>query len=165
MPILRRVRTLTLALLALAACGGDGPNDPGVDLEPGTFEIEVTGDTTFSLTGLAGYRNGPQMLLTTQATPQQADFFQFFVGVPSTPQERSYDAMEEGGGTVFIVRQGTIQRQFAVTAGTLDITEVTPETVAGSVEATADEWDLTGERIPNSTINVRATFNARRAVF
>jgi hypothetical protein len=164
MPILRRTRTLVLALLATLAACGDGPSDPSVELEPGTFEIEVSGDTAFSLTGIAGYRRGNQMLLAT-LNSSQGDEFQFFVGVPVDPQERRYDSMELGGGTIFIARQGTIRRQFAVAGGTLDIDEVTAETVAGTLEMTADTYDLTGNRIPNRVVTLRATFNAVRAAF
>lgn len=160
MPMFRRAGTLALSLLAvLAAC--DGPTDPSVGLEPGTFQIEVSGDTAFALTGYAGYRS-PQMVLTTQATPQQTDFFQLFVGVPASPGERRYEVMPLGGGTVNVVRQGSIRRQFAISAGTLEMDRVTADHVEGTAQLMADEM-VNGQRVADSAITLRVTFNAARA--
>ncbi|HLM68481.1 MAG TPA: hypothetical protein VK358_13175 [Longimicrobium sp.] len=162
MPIIHRTNhTLTLALLAaltaLTACG-DGPAEPGGDLAPATFQLQVSGDTAFSVTGHAGYR-APQMMLTTQTTPQQGDFVQVFVGIPAQPAERRYDVAAQGGGTVFIVRGGTIRRHFALSAGTLDMRHVDGGTVTGSLEAAADELDMQA-RPTGRVITMRGTFKA-----
>lgn len=165
MSIPRRTLTLALSLLVvLAACRR--LTDPGVGVAPGTFDLGVFGDTTFALSGHAGYR-GPLMVLTTQSTPQQADFFQVFVGVPADPGERRhpvrYEVMPLGGGTVNIVRQGAIRRQFAITGGTLHVERVTADHVGGSGELTAEEVAPHGQPIPGTGITLDVVFDATRA--
>ena len=160
MPLLRRARTLVLSLaVVLGACK---ITEPGVGVAPGTFDLGVSGDTAFALSGHAGYR-GPQMVLTTQSTPQQADFLQVFVGVPAEPDERRYEVMPLGGGTVNIVRQGTIRRQFAISGGTLHVERVTADHVGGSAELTAEEVDVDGRTIPGNGITLQVVFDAARA--
>jgi hypothetical protein len=162
MPLARRtrVRTLFLTLLgALAAC--QDTTAPPTDLPPGSMLLEVSGDTTFSVTGLAVYGN-PQMTLTDQAGTQDTDFVQLFVEAPANPQERRYDGLTTGS-TFFIVRGSSVARQFQSTSGWLDLYMVTGGTVSGHGELTLQEMDSGGQPIAGKRITIRAVFNANRS--
>lgn len=153
------VRSLALAA-ALAACG-DPVTTPPTDLTLGSFEMEVSGDTSFSARGNAVYRS-PQMILSDQLGMSDPDFFQLFVDVPATPQERRYDGMTNGTTVLFVVRGGVIVRQFGSTSGSLDLYEVTEGNVSGFAEVVLQEYDTNGQPIPGNRITVRPAFNATR---
>lgn len=153
-------RTLPFALFAtLAACEG-GVTPPPVDLPVGTVLIEVTGDTTFTVQGTARY-NAPQMTLTDQQGPQDLDYIQLLLETPATPQERRYNGLTTGS-VLFLVRGGSIVRQWQSTTGWLDLYEVTGGNVSGDAEITAEEYDFVPQVIPGNRITVRAYFNASR---
>lgn len=154
----RRARTLCLALLAaLAAC--KDTTTPPTDLPPGTMQLEVSGDTTFTATGLAVFHH-PQMTLTDQAGTQDPDFVQLFAEVPANPQERRYEGMTQS--VFFIVRGGVIVRQFQATSAWLDLYEVAAGSVSGTGELTLQEMNSSGQPLPGKRITIRTVFNANR---
>lgn len=153
---------LSLALTAaLAACGDGSITTPPTDLLLGTFEIEVSGDTSFTARGNAVYRS-PQMILSDQLGMSDGDFFQLFVDVPATPQERRYDGMTNGTTVLFVVRGGAIVRQFGSTSGWVELYEVTEGNVSGYGEMVLQEFDTNGQPIAGNRITVRPVFNATR---
>jgi hypothetical protein len=162
MSIVRRACMLSLALAAaLAACGDGSITTPPTDLLLGSFEVEVSGDTSFSARGNAVYRS-PQMVLTDQLGMSDGDFFQLFVDVPATPQERRYEGMTNGTTVLFVVRGGVIVRQFGSTSGWVDLYEVAEGNVSGYGEMVLQEYDANAQPIPGNRITVRPVFNATR---
>ncbi|HEX6913326.1 MAG TPA: hypothetical protein VF142_23170 [Longimicrobium sp.] len=156
---LRHARTLCLVLFAaLAAC--EGTTAPPTDLPAGTMQLEVSGDTSFTVSGVALYHS-PQMALTDQAGQQDPDFMQLFLEVPANPQARRYEGMTTGT-VLFIIRGGVIVRQFGSTSGWVDLYEVATGNVRGYAQVTLQEVDDSGQPIPGNTITVRPVFNATR---
>jgi hypothetical protein len=153
------VRTLSLALMAaLAAC--KGTTTPSTGLPVGTVVLEVSGDTSFTVNGLAVYGH-PQMTLTDQQGTQDGDFVQLFMEAPADPRERRYGLMS--GSTFFIARGGAITRQFLSTSGWVDLYEVTAGNALGNAEMTLQELDLTGQPIAGRHITIHTVFNAIRS--
>jgi Tfp pilus assembly protein PilX len=159
MPLVRRASTLCLALTAaLAAC--KETTTPPTDLPVGSMQMEVSGDTSFTVRGMAVYAS-PQSTLTDQSGSQDPELVQLFLETPASPQERRYDGMT-AGSTFFVVRGGLIVRQFVSTSGYVDFYEVTAGNVSGNAELSMQEYDLNGQPIPGKRITIDAVFNAGR---
>ena len=160
MPFARPARALVPVLLAaLAAC--EATTAPPSDLAEGTMQLEVTGDTSFTASGIALY-HAPQMSLSDQSGPGDAEFMQLFLEVPENPQRRRYEGMTTGT-VLFVVRNGVTVRQFGSTSGWVELYEVNPGNVRGYALISLQEVDGDGRPIPGNTITVRPVFNASRA--
>ena len=160
MSFVHYARVLCLVLFAaLAAC--EGTTAPPTDLPAGTMQLEVSGDTSFTVSGIALYHT-PQMSLTDESGQQDPEFVQMFMEVPANPQTRRYEGMTTGS-VFFIVRGGVIVRQFGSTSGWVDLYGVTAGNVRGYAQVTLQEVDSNGQPIPGNTITVRPVFNATRS--
>lgn len=168
-------RFATLALIALipAACGGDDdPTGPG-GLDEGTFQATVSGDLSLTISGQAGYAavnlgNGLTgwALTMTPASSEVDGSSIILTHYGSTPTEGSFsldlnEQTGEGytlgftyydGGAYTGVLQGS--------GGTIQITDVSGNSMQGTIQATVTGIITVEGEATEVTANINASFSA-----
>ncbi|HEX8851798.1 MAG TPA: hypothetical protein VF761_19880 [Gemmatimonadaceae bacterium] len=153
----RTARVLVLAtLVAAAACGGDGGTDP----RPRTgFTAHVSGATSATLTGEAGYLVTPNMVTIALHSGSGASYIQFARqgGLPGagTYQLRADTPANSGDFVAFYA--GGATENYVATSGTLTITSSSADRVKGTFNFTA-----TGGASGTSTVAIDGDFDAPR---